>query len=103
MIIPNYNSQYKIDNSDYENKILQDPVRSCKIPRATADNIRQLKLTENWPIILWRKFDSYPHDFCLTSKVEKLKRETTTTTTTDKNKQWQALETPRSTSLSKNS
>ena len=55
----------------------QDSARSCKIPRATADNIRQLKLTENWPIILWRKFDSYPHDFYLTSKLEKLKRETT--------------------------
>ena len=68
-----------------KNKIVQDPARSCKIPRATADNIRQLKLTENWPIILWRKFDSYPHDFCLTSNLEKLKRETTTTT--DNNRQ----------------
>ena len=58
-------------------KILQDPARSCKIPRATADKIRQLKLTENCTIILWRKFDSYPHDLCLTSKLEKLKRETT--------------------------
>ena len=78
-----------------KNKILEDFARSCKIPRATADNIWQLKLTENWPITLWRIYElsSWLLFDIKAGKVEK---------GDNNNKQWQSLETARSTSSSKN-